>query len=217
METDGNPDIEKNYEAYLTGIDKFNSSISTLISDLYRKIDALNQQDLALEDKVNKMDNSKEIESRIAKINSDMSVLSNAVNSAISAFNSSIEKMNDAYNDSAVKINKLNDSFNFMHSNVEELSDNINKSIENFNGVAKAINLKDKDYSDNLKRIEESLSTLGRQYDVVMTNIKQTAGNLSAADNELQQKLDKLNETVYSSLPSINSFSDDINELKKYK
>jgi ABC-type transporter Mla subunit MlaD len=104
-----------------------------------------------------------------------------------------------------------------MHSNVEELSDNINKSIENFNGVAKAINLKDKDYSDNLKRIEESLSTLGRQYDVVMTNIKQTAGNLSAADNELQQKLDKLNETVYSSLPSINSFSDDINELKKYK
>jgi predicted nucleic acid-binding Zn-ribbon protein len=100
---------------------------------------------------------------------------------------------------------------------MEELSDNVNKAIENFNGVAKAINMKDKDYSDNTKRIEDSISALSSQYEMAMTNMKETAANLGAVDNEIQEKLDKLNETVYSSLPSINSFSDDINELKKYK
>ena len=88
MESGNDQNVGKDYESYLTGIDKFNSSISTLISDLYKKIDTLNQQDIALNNKLNQLNNSTELESKIEKINSDVSVLSNAVNNAISAFNS---------------------------------------------------------------------------------------------------------------------------------
>ncbi len=215
MEDNKNIQTPENYQSYIESIDKFNSSIGTVVSDIYNKISLLNGELGKLDKRITSESNKEYFNERLNKISGDLNAMSVSLNNTINGFNESIKKTNETYADTADKINKLNAATDSLRTNVNDISSNLTKTLENFNSVAKTVNMKTQGYAENVNRIEQLEMSLGDQFKVLNENYRNTVSALNASQNEISEKINKLSETVYAGLPGVNSLTDEINQIKK--
>ncbi|MCL5017671.1 MAG: hypothetical protein M1573_00295 [Candidatus Parvarchaeota archaeon] len=219
MDNSNSEGFSQIYNSYREEIDKFNSSMGKMISDLYSRINTLNEV-VAQVQKSRDQDLIKAVsenQQRILLLNDGINKLSINLNTTISNFNSAVDKINQDHTSTEKKVNQLNNAVIGLTEEMKHLSDNLNGSVTNFNKIAESINLKSHNDSETIKRIEETARLLSDNYKVLSDGIKDSVSSLTSMNNEMSEKLNKLSETVYAGLPGVNSLNDEIIDLKKAK
>jgi chromosome segregation ATPase len=197
-------EVSQDSSTYFKNVENFNLALNSAFLDIQRKIDLITQSiselDKARQNNVDPAYVSK-LESRIGKLSSDL-------NSVVSSFNTSVDKMSSNYKDSFDRISKINSTVDSISLAISKLSAELNKTVNDFNAVSRQVIEKSEKDSLTVNRLEDSFVKLS---DMIKANISE----LNANDNEMAEKINKLSETVYSGLPPINTLVDDISKLKQ--
>ena len=196
--------VSDNYDSYRESVERFNQNIHVTLSDIYSRMNLLTKAIEELDKRQVKMVDPEyvnKLEARINKVTGDLG-------STISAFNSSVEKINGNYKDSFDKINKLNSAVEGLSNSMNKMSVSLGESITSFNKATDRINDKARADTESINRLNETIKKLSER-------LSTTVSNLSSTDNELAEKVTKLSDTLYSGLPQINDVIDEVNEIKK--